>query len=314
MVRISFLGTVAVGFLVFFFCRCCCCFFVLSTQDIINIVVNNATGATGVAVFWQYHFQFNQGGCNNKGDEPKRKQRKASVRIRLPYKQGLTTGVLLLLMLVCSFSRLSLFFSRLFLHYFSHFFFFVFALARSALCIFMLFNDIFYVVKKLSVLSSCRCQYIIGSLGRPCFIFFLNFMHISNLNGKIKIKIFRIPKPRILDSTCKQNLPGIPGSSFFGFRNPIGETVKSSVSHRSRIKNQSIVTCAHACSTSYTFALRPDWLFWFSVSILIRHITLKTTKRWRQGWSDIQLAMDGFYLPKTKTNLHQGLEKLRKPF
>ena len=54
-----------------------------------------------------------------------------------------------LTMLVCSFSLLSLFFSRLFLHYFSHLFFLVFALTRSAFSIFILFNDYFLCSKQI---------------------------------------------------------------------------------------------------------------------------------------------------------------------
>ena len=42
---------------------------------------------------------------------------------------------------------LSLFFSRLFLHYFSHLFFLVSALTRSAFSIFILFNDYFLCSK-----------------------------------------------------------------------------------------------------------------------------------------------------------------------
>ena len=63
--------------------------------DIIDIVVNSATG---VAVFGNNIFSSSKEDRNNKGDEQRRKQRKASVRIRLtlpgceriPFRDGLT--------------------------------------------------------------------------------------------------------------------------------------------------------------------------------------------------------------------------------
>ena len=64
--------------------------------DVINIVVNSA----GVAVFGNNIFSSSKEDRNNKGDEQRRKQRKASVRIRLtlyfrgvkkiPFRDGLT--------------------------------------------------------------------------------------------------------------------------------------------------------------------------------------------------------------------------------
>ena len=63
--------------------------------DIINIVVNSATGA---AVFGNNIFSSSKEDPNNKGNEQRRKQRKPSVRIRLtlsgceriPFRDGLT--------------------------------------------------------------------------------------------------------------------------------------------------------------------------------------------------------------------------------
>ena len=57
-------------------------------------------------------------------------------------------NLLSVLMLAYTFSLLSLFF-LVFLHYFSHFFFFVFALARSAVSIFILFNNYFLCCKEI---------------------------------------------------------------------------------------------------------------------------------------------------------------------
>ena len=90
---------------------------------------------------------------------------------------------------------------------FSHFFLFVFALARSALSIFILFNDYFLrcneVVFAYIVKLSCRCQYFIYQLGNifleaVLFISLIGFLK-PHANGR---NIVGQQLPTLLDVTC----------------------------------------------------------------------------------------------------------------
>ena len=76
---------------------------------------------------------------------------------------------------------------------FSHFFLFVFALARSALFIFILFNDYFLrcneIVFAYIVKLSCRCQYFIYQLGN----IFLKAVLFISLIGFLKVARYSFP-------------------------------------------------------------------------------------------------------------------------
>ena len=90
---------------------------------------------------------------------------------------------------------------------FSHFFLFVFALARSALSIFILFNDYLLRCKEIVfvyiVKLSCRCQYFIYQFGNlflkaVLFISLIGFLK-PRANGR---NIVGQQLPTLLDVTC----------------------------------------------------------------------------------------------------------------